>query len=242
MRLHGVALLGIGLAALLLVQQVQGQPSLTRERGHGAMLTLTNSGLGVGGFWYRSLEEHTSALIQVSLSPERDERETRFFSGGGTLIPDKAHYLALLSIRTGLQQRLWASLIEDTFRPHVSVSVGPVLGWASPYFRDCDGDGRLNRATPCPSAEEAPPTFERTYTPGEALLRGYPVIGASLHIGAGAYYGTGSRTLGLHAGYVIHYLPAGVALLEPDARPPQRQFGSPKLTLSIGRHRVPSGN
>lgn len=205
------------------------------------MLTLTNSGLGVGGFWYRSLEEQTSALLHVSFTPERDERETRFFSGGGTLIPDKAHYLALLSIRTGLQQRLWASHIEDSFRPHVSVSAGPVLGWASPYFRDCNGDGQLNRSTPCLGSEDAAPSFERTYTPAEAYVRGYPVIGASLHVGVGAYYGTGSRTLGLHAGYVIQYLPAGVALLEPDVRPPQRQFGSPKLTLSIGRHRVPGG-
>ena len=117
--------------------------------GAGVAILLTNSGFGLGGYATARVGPATSLVAELSLGGVRDERETKFFGIGGPTIQNKANYLMLVPLRLGVYQRLFRSAIEDNFRPYVHLSAGPTLGWVSPYFGDCNGNGRFDRIADC---------------------------------------------------------------------------------------------
>ena len=205
--------------------------------GGGPELFLTDSGFGVGAGLARPLGGGLSVLAEASVVGAEDEREAKFFGVGGPAIQSKANFLALVGARGGLSQRLFAGAIEDNVRPFVAATLGPTLGWAYPYFADCNGDRRFQRRTDCDGdGTVAAGEGERTLGFFEALPRGSARLGVGGLVAVGAHLGFSARRgQVLRVGYRFDYLPAGVQLLEPDVREPQHFFGTPTISLTVWR-------
>ncbi|MEM9665134.1 MAG: hypothetical protein AAF970_09380 [Bacteroidota bacterium] len=197
--------------------------------GLGGTIALTNSGFGLGGYYQRAVGPTTSLVLELSITPGKDEREVTFFDlFGRRSIPNKFNYLLTLPLQVGWQRRLFQEDIEDNFRPYVQVSGGPVLGYRYPYFDDVDGDGQR-------TGEEPILDIFRS------LPRGALEIGVSGALYLGAHFGLSRRvTQGLRIGYAVTYFPEGIQVLEPALRGPQRVFATPTLSLTFGRLFPPS--
>lgn len=191
--------------------------------GLGLSILLTNNGFGLGGYYHRVLGPATSLMAEVSLGAGKDEQELKFFRFGRSYIPNKANYLLMAPMQLGLSRRLFREQIEDNFRPYVQVIAGPTLGWAYPYFRDENENGKFDSG-------------ERTYDPIGAIPRGSLRLGTGGTIAIGAYFGESKRmTQGVRIGYTFTRFVEPVQLLEPDVQPAQHFFGTPSISLTFGR-------
>ena len=235
------------LTLLLAAHAIQAQPAdalppdtLAAPRygtGAGGSLLLTNSGFGVGGYAAVRVGPLTSLVAELSLSGVRDERETKFFGYGGPTIQNKAHYLLVVPLRLGAFHRLFRKSIEDNFRPYVHASVGPTLGWVSPYFDDCNGNRQFDRSADCNrDGAVGPDEGEREYDAFSALPRGHAEMGVGGQIALGAHFGYSTRvSQGLQIAYRFDYFPDAIALLEPRIKKPQQFFGTPVVSFTFGR-------
>ncbi len=205
--------------------------------GAGVSILLTNSGFGLGGYAYKGVGPRTSLVAEFSLGGVRDERETKFFGYGGPSIQNKAHYLMVVPVRLGLFHRLFRDTIEDNFRPYVHFSGGPTLGWVSPYFGDCNNNGRFDREADCDGdGTLAPGEGEREYDVFSAFPRGHARLGVGGQVALGAYFGYSTRaTQGVQIAYRFDYFPDPIALLEERIKPAQRYFGTPVVSFTFGR-------
>lgn len=191
-------------------------------------MLLTNHGFGLGGIVRLRLAEHTSAVIDLSITAGKDAREQEFFVGpfGETITLFKRNRFLMMPLHVGLEQRLWPVAIEDDFRPFVHIGGGPVLGYQWPYFDDLNDNGRRD--------------------PGEPTRGAFDLRGGSFRTGVastasfGAYFGSGrGNTVGLRLGYAVQYFFQDVQLLEerPEIeRSSRRFFGSPVITLHLIGH------
>ncbi|GBD02496.1 hypothetical protein HRbin18_02238 [bacterium HR18] len=194
--------------------------------GLGFQILLTNSGFGLGGYYHRSIATDVQFLIDLSLSAGKDEREQKFYNPitGASYIQNKANYLLLLPFQAGVQRRLWREQIADNLRPYVQFSAGPTLGWVYPYFDDRNKNNRYE-----------PELGERIYDVFQALPKGRLHTGIGGMVVFGAYFGSSHRAAqGIRFGYMLHYFPRPVQLLEGNT-PPQRFFGTPIISLTFGR-------
>lgn len=189
---------------------------------------LTEDGLAGGVAARRRLTDDLSLTVEASLGAARDPREQRFFVGffGETVTPFKRSYAVLLPMHLGLERRLFRRTVEDTFRPFVSVAAGPTVAVQWPYFDDANGNGLRE-------AGEA--RLSALAGLGDARLR----PGAGMSVGLGAWVGRGPRRVhGVRLAAALHYIPAGVDLLETDpaiARPSRRTFLSPTVSFFLAR-------
>lgn len=192
--------------------------------GVGLEVLLTNNGFGLGAYYSRELGASTSFFLEASLGAGKDERELKFFSRfGDGLIPNKRNYLLMLPIQFGIQQRLFREQIEDNFRPYLQLTGGPTIGWEYPYFRDVNGNDRLD-------------DFEDRYDVFTAFPKGAARFGMSGTVALGAYFGFSRRvTQGVRFGYAFTYFLDGIALLEPDVKEPQHLFRTPVISLTFGK-------
>lgn len=216
------------LAFALLVSPASAQPGADARapfgNGAGVSILLTNNGFGLGGYYQRTVSPNVSLLLDLFLSAGKDDQEFSFFDRFGRKnILDKANYLLMLPAQVGVQRRLFADHIEDNFRPFVQFSFGPTLGWVSPYFDDENDNGTLDES-------------ERTFDVVTAFPKGRLQLGIGATVAVGAHFGTSqSVTQAVRIGYTFSYFYDGVPLLEERIRAPQRFFGSPTISLHIGR-------
>ncbi|MFN3596148.1 MAG: hypothetical protein ACK41D_02630 [Rubricoccaceae bacterium] len=188
---------------------------------------LSNYGLSAGGVLRGRLTDDLSVVLEVALSPARDEREQQFFVGffGDTVVPFKRNYVALVPFHAGLEARLLRRQVTSNFRPFVVAASGPTLAVQWPYFRDDNGDGIRQ-------ADEERLGSVRGLR--EAAFR----LGAGGTLAAGAYLGHGRTAQGLRIGYTAHYFRRPVDLLELDERvesPSRRFFGTPTVSFHVVR-------
>ena len=192
------------------------------------VLVLSEYGLGAGGALRARLSDDVSFAAELSVGSGRDERERQFFGDvlGGSITPFKRNYVLFVPLHVGLERRLFRQTIEDNFRPYVHLSAGPTLGYQWPYFRDLDGDGRLDEA------EERAGVFGEIGS-GEARL------GVSGTAALGAFFGRSQRTVqALRFGLQGTYFPAEIDLLEvrDDVDDPSRKtFWTPVVSFHIAR-------
>ncbi len=205
--------------------------------GAGAAILLTNSGFGLGGYATARVGPATSLVAELSLGGVRDERETKFFGIGGPTIQNKANYLMLVPLRLGIYQRLFRSAIEDNFRPYVHLSAGPTLGWVSPYFDDCNGNGRFDRSADCDGdGVLGEGEGEREHDVFSAFPKGHAQFGVGGQVAVGAFFGYSTRlSQGVQIAYRFDYFGEPVALLEERVKPAQRYFGTPVVSFTFGR-------
>ena len=194
------------------------------SRGFGAQIQLMNSGLGLGGYWSAQLAPDVTFVAELSISGVRDGREVSFFNRfGGREIPDKANYVLQVPLQAGVERRLLSSRIEDHFRPFVGAITGPALLWKSPYFRDDNGNGKLDSG-------------ETVYGSLYSIPRGSPAFGWSTTVSIGAHFGSMSGTIqSLRFGYTVTWFFEEIALLVPSIRKPATWVGSPTIRLTFGR-------
>jgi len=195
------------------------------ESGIGGALLLTNHGFGIGGVFRHGLFGSTSLIVDASIGAGKDEREQEFFAGpfGETVTPFKRHYFLMMPVTVGLEQRMWATSIEDNFRPFVQLTGGPVLGYQWPYFDDLNDNGIRD--------------------PGEPVRGPFDLSGGSFRLGVGglvafgAYFGEGDgNTLGLRIGYAAQYFHEPVDLMEPRPEivgPSKQYFGTPSVAFLL---------
>ncbi len=207
----------------------------TYAAGWGGSVRVSESGFGLGAYaWLREspVSPDWAVVAVFHLSNVTDERESKFFGLSGVTIPEKLSYLLVLPMQLGTQRRLFRRQIASNFRPFASATIGPTLAWRSPYFEDCDGDGRITPGTECDGRAEG----ARTFSALESLSRGRLIVGLGGEASLGADFGTDTRVQGLRIGVSVDYFPGGVRLLEADARPDaERTFASPFVSLTFGR-------
>jgi len=205
-------------------QQKQSDADSMYGSGAGGIVLLSNNGFGVGGYGRHALTERTSLVLEFQLSPGRDDRELRFQQLGSGIVPNKRNYFLMLPVYVGMQQRLFAGVIEDNFRPFVHLAAGFALGWEYPYFQDRNGNNIFDEAI------DRRYGFFRSFPQGKFR----PGISGSLSIGA--HFGAQRQVVqGVRFGYAYSYFFDGVQLLEPDVRMRQFRFHSPIVTLIFGR-------
>ncbi len=204
----------------------------TYAAGWGGRVRVSESGFGLGTYaWLRATPDWSIVAV-LHLSNVTDERESKFFGLGGVTIPEKLSYLLVLPMQLGGQRRLFRREIASNFRPFVGATIGPTLAWRSPYFDDCNGDGRITPGIECAGRPEG----DRTFSSLESLSRGRMIIGLGGELSLGADFGTDTRVQGLRIGVSGDYFPTGVRLLEADVRrAAERTFVSPFISLTFGR-------
>lgn len=191
--------------------------------GLGFQILLTNSGFGLGGYFFRSINNSTSFMTDLSLGAGKDERELKFFRFGSSFIPNKANYLLMMPLQAGLIHRLFRNAIEENFRPYIQVTAGPTLGWEYPYFNDENGNGQFDRE-------------EDSYDSIGALPKGELRMGIGGTIAIGAHFGLSRKvTQGVRIGYSFTHFLQGIQLLEPQVQEAQQFFGTPTITLTFGK-------
>ncbi len=197
---------------------------LTGAKGLGGQILLQNSGLGIGGYISRLVNQDIIFVAEISLSSIKDGREVAFFNRLGQKdIPDKANYVMQLPIQVGFEHRLFRASIEDNFRPFLHATTGPTLIWKSPYFDDINGNQELDPGEP-------------VYSTFGSLSHGNLELGWSGTISVGAHFGKllgGTQSLRL--GYTFTYFFEEIPLLEPSVRSPATFVGSPSIKLSFGK-------
>lgn len=204
----------------------------------GLSLVLTSSGLGAAAVRSEHIGGPVALTLEAGIGGIRDERETKYAGLGGTAIQAKRTFLVAVPLRAGISVRLFEDAIEPNVRPYVSVAAGPTVGWAYPYFRDCNANGNLDASVDC-NADGTIETGEGERTLGffEAQRRGRPLLGLGGVAGIGAHVGWGRRVTGLRLATRVDVFPTGVALLEARVRGRQRVFASPEVSLTFGRLR-----
>ncbi len=200
--------------------------------GVGMQVVLANSGFGLGAYYRAELRGAASFIVEGSIGAGKDEREIKFFTYFRSYIPNKGHYFIMAPLQAGFQQRLFRNTIEDNFRPYVQLAAGPALGWVSPYFRDCNGNGRYDEDGFCANGKE-----ERVYGVFTAIPKGEGRLGWNGLLAVGAHFGSSTSVAqGVRIGYAFSYFSREVPLLEPQIpEGSRRYFGSPTITLTFGR-------
>jgi hypothetical protein len=135
--------------------------------------------------------------------------------------------LLLMPVQVGVRRRMFVETIQDNFRPFIQLSVGPTVGWVSPYFRDTNGNLIDDEGS-------------YPYDSIGALPKGEPRLGAGALAAIGASFGISHRTTqSLRFGVSFNYFPEGIQLLQPLTPEigPKKLFISPVISLSVGKSR-----
>lgn len=201
--------------------------------GGGLQILLTNFGFGLGGYSFHEIGPGTSITFDGYLTSGKHESETAFWSGFERIVPNKHSYLLMMPVRVGVQQRLFASHIQDNFRPFIAGGAGPTLGYEYPYFNDCNGNDVRDRLA---CGEDGLQDEER-YDPLGSLFKGDFRMGMGGYVALGAHFGRSTRnSQGVRIGYSFNYFFTPIQLLVPPVLPDGQQFfGSPFVSVEFGR-------
>lgn len=224
------------------------------HNGAGLRLQLNNFGFAVGGEYRRVLSRYTKGIFEFQINTVKDESEQSFQDWiGYTVIPNKYNRIMAFPAMFGVSRRLFADNISDNFRFNLQVSGGPTAALIYPYY-DHDLYGLGFR-----------PQFanfqQQHYDPFQGWGEGEFIFGASGQISIAANIGGDFGTIQtVRIGYMFHYFPDAVQVMEPkrpgpnffegfdpdlpiDQQPPdvledaagkQSFFGTPHITFVFG--------
>lgn len=193
------------------------------------VIRLDEYGFGLGTAVRAGLSSDLSLTVEAAIGAGKDEREQQFFVGffGDRVTPLKRNNALLLPVHLGLEQRLFRRTVESNVRPYVALAGGPVVALQWPYFSDLNGDGIRQE-----DIEEVLGSFGGL---GDMEAR----VGVGGSAAVGAYFGRGTqRAQGLRFGFIAHYFPSEVDLLElaPEVEDPSRQwFVTPMVSFHLVR-------
>ena len=227
-------LLTLALGSVLSAHEARAQEA-SYGTGAGVALQLSNDGFGLGGIYRKQVSPGASFFFEGHLSSARDAREQQFSTSpfGDTVAPLKRHFVLVMPLHAGLEQRLFRERVRNTLRPFVQVAAGPTLAYQWAYFDDANANGLRDEG------EERLDVFDDLF--GGDLRLG---LGGTLALGA--FFGKGTRnTQGLRIGYTGAYFFEAIDFLEPRPsveggasaveRPSSHFVGTPVVSLYIMR-------
>jgi hypothetical protein len=103
----------------------------------GADILLSNNGFGIAGFYRHQYSRDLFGTITFGIAESKDENEVEYYDWyGQSFVPGKINRFLLIPLHVGVQYRLFAEDITDSFRPYLNAGMGPTLVLASPYNRE----------------------------------------------------------------------------------------------------------
>ena len=113
-------------------------PSKT-EMNHawGVDILLSNNGFGLAGFYRYKYDRDLFGNITLGIADSKDNNEVEYIDYfGQSYVPGKINRFLILPLMVGVQYRLFADDITDSFRPYVNAGIGPTLILSAPYDRE----------------------------------------------------------------------------------------------------------
>ena len=177
----------------------------------GVDLMFSEGGFGLGTFLRKSFDYNLTGFVDFSISESKEEREIEYIDVfGRRIIRNKKNRALLLPVNFGLQYRLFAKQLTDSFRPYVTGAVGPTMVLESPFLKDGQQIDFF----------EALKYSRLKYTVG-----GYVGFGADIGI-------TPTHLLSLSLRYyIVHLLDKGIENLDGQYR---KDLSSIYISVSIG--------
>lgn len=189
----------------------------------GIDILLSNNGFGLAGFYRREFSRDLFGTITLGIAESKDDNEVEYIDyWGQSYVFGKINRFLLIPLHLGIQYRLFADDITDSFRPYVNASIGPSLILASPYIDLNTGE-------------------QIEYFKSLGKGRAHYTVGG--FIGAGAYFGS---DLGSLSGVNIRYyfvpvaggIPSMFELPDREGDPlkvrRKKEFGGFFITINIG--------
>jgi hypothetical protein len=107
--------------------------------GLGIDVLLSNNGFGIAGFYRREFTRDLAGMITLGIAESKDDNEVEYVDYfGQSFVPGKINRFLVMPLMFGVQQRLFADDIMDSFRPYVNAGGGPTAIMYAP-FRNNDG-------------------------------------------------------------------------------------------------------
>lgn len=191
--------------------------SSAHDDAWGVDILLSNNGFGVAGFYRHEYSRDLFGTVMFGLAESKDDNEVeQYYYPGYSFIRGKLNRFLLVPLHFGVQYRLFAEDITDSFRPYVNAGVGPTMILVHPYMDQNTGDqveyfSSLGKARP------------------EYTIGGY--------IGAGAFFGSDMGSLsGINVRYYFIPMSGGIESLINDLgkRVRKTEFGGFFITINIG--------
>ncbi len=103
----------------------------------GVDILLSNNGFGIAGFYRHEYSRDLFGTLTFGIAESKDENEVEYYDYfGQSFVPGKINRFLLIPLHVGVQYRLFADDITDSFRPYVNGGLGPSLVLAAPYNRE----------------------------------------------------------------------------------------------------------
>lgn len=103
----------------------------------GADILLSNNGFGLAGFYRHQYTRDLFGTVTLGVAESKDDNEVEYYDyWGQSYVPGKVNRFLLIPLHIGVQYRLFADDITDSFRPYVNAGAGPTVVLASPYNRE----------------------------------------------------------------------------------------------------------
>jgi hypothetical protein len=181
----------------------------------GMDILISDSGLGLGGFYRRQISPDWSGFISLAISESKDSREIELITWWGEkFVPGKVNRFLMAPLHVGVERRLFRTQIMDNFRPFISAAIGPTIIYTTPYEREFFN----------------------------ALGHGKAYYTAGGYVGFGAHFGSdGANLVGINFRY--YYIPyfGGInSLIDTQSTVgnikylQKKQFGGFFITLTFG--------
>ncbi|MBD3224435.1 MAG: hypothetical protein GF313_06885 [Caldithrix sp.] len=113
-------------------EYIQEDPLPKHQPQTGAAFTVLESGSGIGAFYKYPLQNYFHVGATLSGYYLRDSEQFDVYWYGYPITINKQNNVYLIDLMFSLKKRLMADKIDDSLRPYVSLSAGPVYGMNFP--------------------------------------------------------------------------------------------------------------
>ena len=176
----------------------------------GVDILLSNNGFGLAGFYRRQYSRVFFGTVTFGIAESKDDNEVEYYDYfGQSFVPGKINRFVMLPLLFGVQYRLFADDITDSFRPYLNAGVGPTLVLAAPY--------------------------DKEYFSSFGYARSHYTVGG--YVGVGAFFGSDMGSLsGINIRYYFIPFSSGIESLQ-DATGrigKKKDFGGFFITINLG--------
>lgn len=191
--------------------------SVSLDDAWGVDILLSNNGFGLGGFYRHQYSRDIFGTVMFGIAESKDDNEVEYYDyWGQSFIPGKINRFLLIPIQFGIQYRLFADDITDSFRPYINAGAGPTMVLVHPYRDENTGE-------------------QMDYFRSLGLARPKYTVGG--YIGAGAFFGSDMGSLsGINIRYYVVPVDGGIESLINGAGKKVRKsdFGGFFITINLG--------
>lgn len=176
----------------------------------GVDILLSNNGFGIAGFYRHEYSRDLFGTLTFGIAESKDDNEVEYYDyWGQSYVPGKINRFLMMPLLFGVQYRLFADDITDSFRPYLNAGAGPTLVLAAPY--------------------------DREYFNSFGYARSHYTVGG--FIGAGAFFGSDMGSLsGINIRYYVVPFSGGIESLQEITGKIRKKndFGGFFITINLG--------